>query len=108
MTDSELAEVAVIEERCNKATEGPWRTYVNPQRSDGLFVAQDKPIEPYPKARGMGGEPLYPATPHDAWGIQSQLEHDNAEFVAHARQDIPRLIEIIKAQHEQLRSVGCY
>jgi hypothetical protein len=47
--------------------------YRNPMRTDGLFVAEMKEIEPYPGIKGLAGETLYPATPDTPWKIGSQL-----------------------------------
>lgn len=51
--------------------------YVNPARDDGLFVAEDKTIEPYPM-RGLSGERLYPAIPNTPYRIGTQLSPDFA------------------------------
>lgn len=56
-----------------------WRTYVNPQRNDGLFVAEDKEIEAYPGVSGEGGQLLYPAVPTTTHSLQYQLPHEDAE-----------------------------
>ena len=52
--------------------------YPNPMRSDGVFVAEDKEIEPYEGISGWNGESLYPATPSTPYGIGSQLPKDFA------------------------------
>ncbi len=62
-----------------KGKGGPWKTYVNPMRSDGLFVAEDKPIKPYESVTGYGGRPLYPPTPLDAYTLGYALPHKVAE-----------------------------
>ncbi len=38
------------------------KCYPNPMREDGVFVAEDKPIEPDPVARTLDG-PYVPPTP---------------------------------------------
>lgn len=53
---------------------GKWRTYPNPMRSDGVFVAQDKPAKPYP-----GYTDRFPAVPDEAAALHYQLPHDQAE-----------------------------
>lgn len=71
---------------------GPFRAYENPQRSDGVFVGQDRPIEPYPHHRLVNGviwatsdkeigKPLYPATPRSARMFPVQVPRDVAEKV---------------------------
>ena len=69
---------------------GPWCTYRNPMRSDGVFVGQDREIaphagqngwravdetDPYRRSDGLS----YPATPQGAVGLAVQLPHDMAE-----------------------------
>lgn len=55
------------------------KVFPNPMRSDGVFVAEDKPIEPYEGARGING-PLYPAVP-DGRRINAGVELDFAERI---------------------------
>ena len=53
-----------------------WRTYVNPQRSDGLFVATvGDLVRPYQ------------AVPDGCLGLQCQLPHDDAEAVVRILND---------------------
>ena len=72
ITDDELEE---MQKRCNAATGGPWHSYV--EGRDGF--AFDNVIT-------TGGEDIYlhGATP------------DDQDFVAHARQDVPRLLNEIR------------
>lgn len=56
-----------------------WRTYPNPMRGDGVFVAEDKPVEPYPGVRRLDGSSIYPATPQTRHAIPFQLPHAEAE-----------------------------
>lgn len=58
---------------------GPWKTYPNPMRDDGLFVAEDKELLPYESVMGAWGKPLYPATPRKAFTLGYQLPHKMAE-----------------------------
>lgn len=58
---------------------GPFRAYVNPMRSDGLFVGQDLPVEPYSGVCGLNGEPLLPAVAARAKVYPTQLPCDQAE-----------------------------
>jgi hypothetical protein len=54
-----------------------WATYINPMRSDGVFIAEDKPIEPYPDIK-IRGEPYYPAIPKTVHSLGFQLSIDIA------------------------------
>lgn len=56
-----------------------WRTYINPMRDDGLFVAEDKPLEPYPEITNMDGSPVFPAIPNTKYSIGFQLPHKEAK-----------------------------
>ena len=49
------------------------KCYPNPQRADGIFIAEDKPIEPYSGVQTLHG-PVYPATPRNAWHLGFQVE----------------------------------
>ena len=49
--------------------------YPNRMRSDGVFVAEDRPIEPYEGARDMAGNLCYPSTPQHGYKIGSQIPH---------------------------------
>lgn len=74
MTDAELKE---MQERCDKATKGPW------------FYAEDGAI-------------VFSGTPHDAqhicdirgFGAELPMD-DNGQCIAHAREDMPRLLATV-------------
>lgn len=55
--------------------------YVNPMRLDGLFVAEDKEIEPFKDIKGLDGSLRYPTTPMTRWLIPGQLEPMFAEEI---------------------------
>jgi hypothetical protein len=76
--NNEVGDNAVLE--FFKGIAGPFRTYPNPMRSDGVFIGQDKPILPYKGIRGWNG-PLYPAVPQDAIVFPCQLSRDAADTV---------------------------
>lgn len=48
--------------------------YQNPMRSDGVFVAEDKPRLPYEGVTGTRGERLYPATPQTPYALGRQVD----------------------------------
>jgi len=70
-------ELDEIRARCDRATPGPWRSYVEGRDHTGgsTFI--------------MVGEG---ATRRDDLEINGASPDDN-DFIAHARQDIPRLVE---------------
>lgn len=69
MTEKELQE---IEERCNKTTVGPWKSMIEGRdhNSGDSFIM-------------TGKEDIY---------IDNSLFNNNLDFIANAKQDIPRLI----------------
>jgi len=103
MTDEQLA---AIEAREQAAPVGPWRTYPNPMRSDGVFVGQDRPPTAYRGVMDASGAPIMTAVPDGAWSIRSQIEHAPGEFIAHACQDIPDLIAEVRRLQEELKRVS--
>lgn len=62
-----------------KSKDAPWRIYPNPMRNDGVFLAQDRPLKPYPGIFDGDGRPVYPPTPLDAYAYERQLPIDMAE-----------------------------
>jgi len=93
MKDDELA---AIKARVESTPEGPWRTYPNPMRSDGVFVAQDRPPTFY------AGTIQPTAVPDGAWGLNCQVEPAVGEFIASARTDVPALL----AEIDRLKAHG--
>ena len=73
MTNEELKE---IENRCNNATKGPWKSMIEGRdhTSGDSFIM-------------TGGEDIY---------ISNPLLDNNQDFIANAKQDIPKLIEEIR------------
>ena len=63
-----------------------WKIYPNPMREDGVFVAEDKPLEPYKEVRGFDGSregyAIFPAIPNTKHSIGFQLPHSDAEELA--------------------------
>lgn len=73
MTEQELKE---IEDRCNKATKGPWKSMIEGRdhTSGDSFIM-------------TSGEDIY---------ISNPLFDNNQDFIASAKQDIPKLIAEIR------------
>ncbi|WP_264558935.1 hypothetical protein [Flavobacterium sp. N2270] len=73
MTELELKE---IEDRCKNATKGPWKSMIEGRdhTSGDSFIM-------------TGGEDIY---------ISNPLFDNNQDFIANAKQDIPKLIAEIK------------
>lgn len=77
--DMEENQLKEIEERCKKATPGPW---IENESSTYTYV------------RTRDGESY----------ICSALDRDNSKFIAHSRKDIPRLLAHIKTLHNVIAS----
>lgn len=77
-----------IEERCEKATPGPW-TWVESPFGDPYGDIEG----PNPKRKTRVG-------------FVNIWERKNLEFAAHSRQDIPLLLKIIRIQHEALIKIS--
>lgn len=75
MTETEHKELKDIVIRSLMSYPGPFRTYVNPMRDDGVFIGEDKEIKPYPNSTS------YPAVPNDAAVYEIQIEKKLAEEI---------------------------
>jgi hypothetical protein len=74
MTSEEIAE---IQARCNRAARGPWKSMIEGRDHEaGSSFIMTGP----PNARGEDIE-------------LSGATEDDQDFIAHARQDVPRLLE---------------
>lgn len=73
MTEEELR---IIEARCNNATKGPWKSMIEGRdhNSGDSFIM-------------TGGADIY---------ISNTLYDNNLDFIANAKQDIPKLIAEIR------------
>lgn len=80
MIETELQE---IEKRCNNATKGPWKSMIEGRdhTSGDSFIM-------------TGGEDIY---------INNPLLDNNQDFIANAKQDIPKLISEIRRLKRELK-----
>jgi hypothetical protein len=73
--------LAVVNSKIDEAREIPQgmgfrlAIFPNRMRDDGVFVAQDLPIEPYEGVRSLGGNKCFPSVPQQGVRIGSQLPH---------------------------------
>jgi len=81
MTESEL-DLEAIEERCNEATPGPWTV----NEDGGLMASKGYELI------GSDGDAVW------------MMSHDDAVFIAHAREDIPALIREVRRLREEVRA----
>ena len=88
-----------IEARANAATEGPWEWE---GKSDEMWPQGENSL----MATG-GAEPEYVlmAWGYDAYGITAECDAD-AEFIAHARTDVPALVAALRAVLEVHKEDG--
>ena len=94
MTPEELKE---IEERCNKATPGPWRACHEGTCSCSQIWSQSADVPVAEITRGEWGDPGLP------YGkIPEKIAENNSLFIAHAREDIPKLLSHIKELESQI------
>ena len=95
MTPEELKE---IEERCNKATPGPWRACHEGVCSCSQVWSQSVDVPVAEVARGEWGDPGFP------YGeIPEKIAKSNSLFITHAREDIPKLLSYIKELESRIR-----
>lgn len=52
--------------------------YPNPVRGDGVFIAEQKPIEPYQGISNLDGSKVYSALPNTEFRISHQLPYEFA------------------------------
>ncbi|MHC0440949.1 hypothetical protein [Flavobacterium sp. 3-210] len=84
MTDQDLKE---IEDRCNAATKGPWTSFIegrNHESGDSFIMTGIKEGDDI--CGKYRGEDIYLTGATNA----------DQDFIAHARQDIPRLIQAVR------------
>ena len=90
------AEIDAIEERANAATPGPWAAYGPMELHGGAYLYTE--IMTAPDNLPQIGET-------DSEGLMTARNRDNhendAEFMAHARTDVPRLIATIRALRKE-------
>jgi hypothetical protein len=93
MTPEELQE---IQERCDRATPDPWQSYIEGRdcESGSSFIMTG--IAP--------GENIWSESRSEDIYLTGATNADQ-DFVAHARQDIPRLVAEVQRLQQQLREL---
>lgn len=117
------AELQEIEERCNKATAGPWYSnFSRGQESGGkcFYCRNGNPVVKCVTLEGLSyhlhewedcfqeiisdaGVMIVGNYDYESGGVASTKE--DAEFIAHARQDIPALLAEIKRLQERIDDI---
>ncbi len=87
-------QLEVIKERANKATEGPWKIFEDSEAKGGCQIGT---AWDHPQAKGPVGI-VNLATSVTGGEIKNcvYIQSDDARFIAHARQDVPALIETVE------------
>ena len=81
-----MFDIAAAKKRCDAATQGDWRML-----SPGcLFVDRQPLLLHYPRAYYSG------STKHSLPSLSTQARKANAEFIAHARTDLPAALEALE------------
>lgn len=91
-------ELTAIEARLKGTTDGPWSA--GPQNSDGQnFVSSANWGQTNPAVN-------IEVTSHDGdWKVDLDRQQRDAEFIAHARDDVPALIAAVRHSQQTLREV---
>ena len=84
-------DLSTIEERCNKAARQPWKSYIEGRdhQSGSSFIRTGEPAD-------------VPGTDIELSGATDA----DQDFIAHARQDVPRLIAEVRRLRALLRPAG--
>lgn len=98
MTPEELKE---IEERCNKATPGPWRACHNGTCSCSQVWSQSADVPVAEVTRGVWGDTGLPYVK-----IPEKIVEANSLFIAHAKEDVPKLLEYIKELGHKIEMIS--
>ncbi len=89
-----------IRKRCEAATGGPWIARDNPMRDDGVFVGTG--VEPASR-HYLNSEDAERHRRIKGPISNGQFSHANGHFIAHARQDIPALLELVEAMEMEVK-----
>ncbi len=90
-------ELKIIEERCNKATPGPWRACQEGTCSCSQIWSQSADVPVAEVTRGEWGDPGLP------YGeIPEKIAEANSLFIAYAREDTPKLLEYVEELESRL------
>ncbi|MFE3452780.1 hypothetical protein ACFXJ8_28030 [Nonomuraea sp. NPDC059194] len=108
MTEEELR---TIEERANAATPGPWHLcLLDDAWATNLVAISTTPHVDSPRWPAWDGQKMVAATlvqfPERYIDIKDARWDENADFIAHARSDVPRLVEEIRRLRTLLASQG--
>lgn len=99
-------ELNTIQKRADAATPGPWTSVA----SDGSRLVKLVKLA-YPRHHPKNANEVLACTNVDKPGLLANVSHDyrnginDAEFMAHARQDIPRLLSEVRELRTRLEEL---
>jgi hypothetical protein len=82
-----MIDIKAIEERCERATKGPWDKRVAGVEGDNYIAGTG----PWYRVQG-------------SWNANNDNSINDADFIAYSRQDIPALLEAVKEARFIIRS----
>jgi hypothetical protein len=91
MTELTEARIAEIEARANAATEGPWQASWDTFEDTDTYRVEQKATE------------LVIRTSAESYETDNDELFGDIDFIAHARTDIPDLLDEVKRLREELR-----
>ena len=95
------ADIVEIRERVKKATPGPWRACHDGKCDCGQIWSHSEDVPVVEVVRGEWGDPGFP------YGkIPIGRSVANANFVSHARTDIPKLLDYIEKLEAKIASLS--
>jgi hypothetical protein len=95
-----MIDLKAIEERCEKATKGPWELEV-----DTEYISPDEPES----GQLIFVTGLERSMFDTEWAEQVDWDKslNNADFIAHSREDLPALLEAVKEAREIIGPDWC-
>lgn len=96
--------LAQVKERCEAATEGPWK-WEDWSEDNG---PKETTLAALPHTRKEGVSYLFPDLGNCLLSCEEEPDNKNDKhFIAHARTDVPMLLEMVEGMHFILRDYGC-
>jgi hypothetical protein len=98
-----MIDLDAFEKRCEKATEGPWEWERVPYRRELFDDCCVEGVEKQLKVAGDDGIEGWIINPLGEDGVGGKEEDE--DFIAHARQDIPDLLTLVREQQKRLEEL---
>lgn len=98
-------ELAAIEARANAATEGPWE-WANEEDASRMCLEAPYKLSDGSLIRHDIISTVLNSGGYDSYDAELEIEPQDAEFIAHSRQDIPALIAEVRRLRELIMLVA--